>query len=77
MSKYIVIEIQTNADGAVGNLVYSYDDRNQAESKYHAVLSSAAVSALPKHSAVIMDDEGAVYGSMCYRHEQEVADAGD
>ena len=25
---YIVIELQTNANGTVGNLVYSYADRN-------------------------------------------------
>lgn len=69
--KYIVIEIQVNWDGTVGNLVTAHDSREQAESKYHAVLSAAAVSKIMKHSAVIMDEEGAVYGSMCYRHEME------
>lgn len=67
--KYLVIEIQVNTDGTVGNLVYSYDARADAESKYHAVLSAAAVSTLPKHTAVIMDEDGAVLGSQCYRHE--------
>lgn len=69
--KYIVIEIQVNFDGTVGNLVTAHDSREQAESKYHAVLSAAAISAIMKHSAVIMDEEGAVLGSMCYRHEME------
>ena len=41
--KYIVIEIQTQDDGMVGTLVNAYDARNEAESKYHKVLSAAAV----------------------------------
>lgn len=69
--KYLVIEIQTSWDGTVGNIVTAHDTREQAESKYHAVLSAAAISTIMKHSAVIMDEEGAVLGSMCYRHEME------
>lgn len=69
--KYIVIEIQANWDGTVGNIVTSHDTRAEAESKYHYVLAAAAVSNIMKHTAVIMDEEGAVLGSMCYRHEME------
>lgn len=36
--KYIVVELQTNNDGTVGNLVDAYDNRDQAESKFHLVL---------------------------------------
>ena len=71
--KYLVIEIQANWDGAVGNIVTSHDTRAEAESKYHSVLAAAAVSGIMKHSAVIMDEEGAVLGSMCYRHEPQEA----
>jgi hypothetical protein len=71
--KYIVIELQVGANGAVANIVTAHDSRFEAESKYHAVLASAAVSTVPKHSAVVMDDEGAVLGSQTYRHETEVA----
>ena len=69
--KYLVIEIQANWDGTVGNIVTSHDTRAEAESKYHSVLAAAAVSSIMKYSAVIMDEEGAVLGSMCYRHEME------
>lgn len=65
--KYIVIELQVNESGAVGNIITAYDSRNEAESAYHSVLA-AAVSAIPKHAAVIMDEEGAVLGSHCYAH---------
>lgn len=71
--KYIVIEIQVGWDGTVGNIVTAHDTRAEAESKYHAVLSAAAISSVMKHSAVIMDEEGAVLGSMCYRHEPQEA----
>jgi len=68
--KYLVIEIQTNIDGSVGNLVYSYDDRNQAESKYHAVLSAAAISALPMHTCDLIQADGVLLARQCYVHEQ-------
>lgn len=65
---YIVIELQTNTDGTVGNLVYAYTDRYQAEQKYHLVLAAAAVSALPVHAAVLLTGDGRLVASMAYRH---------
>lgn len=65
--QYIVIELQTNADGTVGNLVYSYTNQLEAESKYHQVLS-AAVSALPIHAAVLIMSDGTYLESKEYRH---------
>lgn len=64
--KYIVIELQTNADGTVGNQVWSFDDRAQAESKFHAVLSAAAISTLPVHAACLMDTTGRLLDRGCY-----------
>ena len=68
---YIVVELQTNEDGVVGNLVYSYTNRNEAEQKYPLILSSAAVSQLPAHAAVLITGDGRTIASQCYRHEQE------
>lgn len=67
---YIVVELQTNADETVSNLVYSYTDRGQAEQKYHLILASAAVSALPAHAAVLLTGDGRAIASQCYRHEE-------
>ena len=67
--KYIVIEIQTNADGTVGNLVSSYDNRLAAESAFHGILASAAVSALPCHAAVLLTSEGQPVAYESYKHE--------
>lgn len=64
---YIVLEIQTTS--TVATLVNAYEDRNQAESKYHQILSAAAISAVPKHSAVLMDDTGYTLKRDSYEHE--------
>ena len=69
---YIVIELQTNSDGTVGNLVYAFTNRNEAEQKYHLVLASAAVSQLPAHAAVLLTNDGRTIASQCYRHEEPV-----
>lgn len=67
---YIVIEIQTNSDGTVGNLVTAFTDRNRAEQQYHTVLASAAVSALPSHAAVMLTNDGIQLAHACYHHTQ-------
>lgn len=71
---YIILEIQTNPDGTIGSLVNSYADRNEAESKYHTVLASAAISNLPKHTAFMLTDDGSVMRRECYEHEIEEAE---
>ena len=64
---FIVMEIQTST--TVATIVNTYVDRNQAESKYHQILTAAALSAVPKHSAVLMTDEGEVLKVESYIHE--------
>jgi len=66
--KYIVIELQTNADGTVGNIVNAYDDRNAAESQYHSVLSAAAISNVPVHSCIMITSEGRPLDWKFYDH---------
>jgi len=68
MNKYIVLEIQSNSDGTVGTLITSHDDRSSAESKFHSVLASAAISDVMIHSCIIMNDEGFVYDNQSYTH---------
>ena len=68
--KYLVIEIQVSDSGAVGNFVWSYDDVNQAYSKYHSVLASAAVSNVSIHSAVIMNETGYCIKNESFDHRQ-------
>lgn len=68
---YIVIELQTNASGAVGNFVWAYDNENAAFSKYHSVLAAAAVSELPCHACVILRNDGLQIAAQSYTHEAE------
>ena len=65
---YLVIELQTNAEGSVANIVTAYTDRNQAESKYHLILTSAAVSSVPTHAAAIFTNEGQLLERHVYHH---------
>ena len=71
MAKYLVTEIQTYEGGAVQTPTYAFDDRNKAEAKYHAILSAAAVSAIPVYSAMLFTDEGFALESKCYKHPKE------
>lgn len=73
---YIVVETQTNLDGTVGVIPVSYSNENEAQSRYHSILASAAISDVPKHTAFILTDDGMVKESKCFTHKQEVIDEG-
>ena len=66
---YIVIELQKSAEGVVSNLVTSHDSLAEAESKYHSILASAAVSNVPVHSAIIVSEEAFPVEHKFYKHE--------
>ena len=65
---FIVIEIQTAADGKVATIVNSYASQNDAESKFHSILTAAALSSLPVHSAIIMNEKAEVIRAEHYTH---------
>ena len=57
--KYLVLEIQTNVDGAIGiPPIASFNTLREAQARYYAILSAAAASSLPLHSAAILDNSG-------------------
>lgn len=64
---YIVLEIQ--ASDTISTIINSYTDRNTAESKYHQILAQAAMSTIPHHSAVLMNEIGDLLKSDSYTHE--------
>ena len=64
---YIVVELQKNADGHVSNIVTEHDNISAAESKYFSILSAAAISELPVHSAIIVSEEGFPVKHECFK----------
>lgn len=66
---YIVIELQTINDSQVANIVNAYTEQKVAEQKYHTILAAAAVSSLPCHAAVMLDEKGRMIKSEYYTHE--------
>ncbi len=83
MNQYYIIEIQKYEDGTYGNIVHSAYDENptiarlQAESKYHQVLASAAISTLPSHSATLLTCDGRLIMNQCYIHTTATPDPED
>lgn len=72
---FIVLEIQTEADGTVKLLPPLVKTaRDGAESAFHSILSFAAVSSVAMHAAVLMTNEGTVLEKKAYTHEQEAAE---
>lgn len=65
---FIITEIQTNADGTVGTLVTTKNDRNEADAEYYRVMGAAAVSALPCHACILTSEEGFPLMHGAYRH---------
>ena len=64
---YIVIELQTNGS-TTANIVTQYDNLPQAEQKFYAVCSSAVVSEVPVHSALIIDERGFLVKNESFTH---------
>jgi len=68
---YFVIEIQVLENGTVGNQVWAFNNLSEAESKYHATLSLAAVSGLPVHTVLIINEEGYTIRAQTYNKTEE------
>lgn len=68
---YIVIEMQTNGNTTAIVPPASYNDRQQAESAFHTVLASAAVSPVEKHAAIMVAEDGTLVRRECYYHTAE------
>lgn len=65
---YVVIEMQTT-DGVTAVVPpVAFDDLNHAYQKFYTVLSAAAVSNVPLHSAVIINDRGELIRTESFDH---------
>lgn len=68
---FVVIEIQKTTDGSISNLVWAFADRDEAFSKYHAVLSAAAISSLPVHSCAVLFENGEQIAQQSFKHGEQ------
>lgn len=69
--KYLVIEIQTSTDGSVSQIVTVHSTKQEAEQKFHQILSYAAVSDFAYHSAVILNSKGEWEKGETYDHTNQ------
>lgn len=68
--KYLVIEIQKYADDSIGiPPIATYDSFQEAASRYHTILASAAISNIPLHSALILNEAGQKIKLDNYQHD--------
>lgn len=67
---YILIELQTT-NGTTSNIVTAFEDKLAAESAFHSVLASAAVSQVNIHAAALLDEKGNLLKREFYRHKSE------
>lgn len=65
---FIVIELQKNGN-ELSNIVTTFTDKNQAESKFYQVMSAAAVSSVDKHSVCLLTEDGECLMAGTYMHE--------
>jgi exopolyphosphatase/pppGpp-phosphohydrolase len=80
MTQFYILEIKQLSNGEFEhNVYYAWDEnpnkaRLKAESKYHEILSQAAISDTKKHSAIIVSEESFPVVNQCYKHENEVSE---
>ena len=66
---YVVIELQKMSDDQLANLVTTHPTLQEAQSKFHQVLSYAAVSKIPLHSCVLLNEDGYSVKVESYAHD--------
>lgn len=69
---YYVIELQTTATGSC--IPFAFNDKADAEAKYHSLLAVAAKSDVPKHGVILVNADGFVIKSEVYDHTEPAAE---
>lgn len=69
---FIILEFQIQQDGTVAIVPpVQKSDWFEAQSAFLQAASYAAVSKLPKHTVVLMDEEGTFLDKKCFEHGNE------
>jgi hypothetical protein len=70
---FTVIELQTT-NGITSIISTVFQDRNQAEQKFHETLSYAAVSSVDIHAVSILTTDGTVIKNDVYYHNLNIVE---
>lgn len=65
---FYVIELQTGVSGSC--IPFAFDNKADAEAKYHTLLAVAAKSDVPKHGVILVNADGFVIKSEVYDHTE-------
>lgn len=66
---YVILELQViNGNIYVVTPIQTAETQNEAMSKYHGILSSAAISSVPIHSAIVMNERAEYVAKETYEH---------
>ena len=65
---FIVIELQVDQNGNVGNIVTSHDTFAEAQNKFYTICAFAAISQIPIHSVIILDRTGVLLDRQSFTH---------
>ena len=74
---YVAIEQKVKQDGTYETSKYNKETRYEAERAFHSILAVAATSEHRIHSASILNAEGKLLKTECYKHEQPVEQAAE
>ncbi len=66
---YVVVELQKTDENTIASLVSTHQTLQDAQSKFHQVLSYAAVSNIPLHSCVLLNEDAYVVKTESYSHD--------
>ena len=65
---YVAIESVTKQDGTYSVSTYKKDTRDEVEKAFHSILAVAATSTNAIHAATILNPEGQLLKTECYKH---------
>ena len=68
---YIIQEIQTTNGQTAFLPAITKESRNEAESVFHSICASAAISSVEVHTALVYDEHGNAILSKYYEHFAE------
>jgi len=69
--KYLIIEIQKMSDGSIAvPPVSTADNLNAARSTFYSLCAVAAVSTVPLHSVVLLNEAGQTLGLESFDHTE-------